>query len=185
MKPMVVFDFETTGLSPDEGARVTEVAAVIVQDGKILSRYQSLMNAGVHVPAFITDLTGISNAMVQSAPSSKEVMRELCDFVGPLQIVAHNASFDKKFYEHECRLSGRQLPKHFACSMLVARRLFPNSPNHKLGTLVNVLGISHSGQFHRARSDAEMTAGLLLKIFERLEADYNISHPTHEILMRL
>jgi DNA polymerase III subunit epsilon len=118
MEPMVVLDFETTGLSPDEGARVTEVAAVIVQDGKILSRYQSLMNAGVHVPAFITDLTGISNAMVQSAPSSKEVMRELCDFVGPLQIVAHNASFDKKFTNMNavCLVDSCQNILHVQCS---------------------------------------------------------------------
>ena len=98
MEVVAVIDFETTGLSPAQGDRATEVAAVIVEDGRVVDRYQSLMNAGVRIPAFIEALTGISNAMVRSAPPAGEVMREVSDFVGDIPIVAHNASFDAKFW---------------------------------------------------------------------------------------
>jgi len=185
MDPIAVIDFETTGLSPGEGARATEVAAVIVQDGNIVSRYQSLMNAGVHVPGFITNLTGITNAMVQDAPAARQVMDELCKFLGPLPLVAHNASFDKKFFENECHLASITHESQFACSMLVARRLFPGAPNHKLGTLVNHLKIRKTGQFHRALSDAEMTAQVVLEIYRKLSEDHNISHPSHAMLRKL
>jgi len=185
METMAIIDFETTGLSPKDGARATEIAAVIVQDTKIVGRYQSLMNAGVTVPTFITELTGITNLMVRSAPSSSQVMQEVLEFVGRLPIVAHNASFDKKFFEYECLLAGKTPSNQFVCSMLVSRRLFPTSPNHKLGTLVRALNITKTGDFHRALSDAEMTAELLLKFGEHLKKDYGIDYPTHALLRKL
>ena len=64
MSPIAVIDFETTGISPAHGDRATEVAIVLVESGRVVDRFQSLMNAGIRVPAFITQLTGISNAMV-------------------------------------------------------------------------------------------------------------------------
>ena len=67
MEPVVVIDFETTGLPTDHGARATEIAAVLVRDGEIVDRYQSLMNAGQRVPAFIQSLTGITNRMIRAA----------------------------------------------------------------------------------------------------------------------
>ena len=76
MGRIAVIDFETTGMSPDFGDRPTEVAIVLVEDGRIVDRYQSLMNAGVRVSSFITQLTGITNAMVASAPPAAQVMRE-------------------------------------------------------------------------------------------------------------
>ena len=99
MEAVAVIDFETTGLSPAQGDRATEIAAVIVEDGRVVDRYQSLMNAGVRIPAYIEALTGITNAMVRSAPSAGEVMRDVSDFVGDMPIVAHNASFDAKFWD--------------------------------------------------------------------------------------
>lgn len=73
METVAVIDFETTGLSPGLGARATEVAAVLVRGGRIVDRYESLMNAGVHVPGFITALTGITTAMVRAAPPAGQV----------------------------------------------------------------------------------------------------------------
>ena len=70
MERVVVIDFETTGLSPAQGDRATEIAAVIVHNGSVLDRYQSLMNAGVSIPSHIQNLTGISSAMVRAAPSA-------------------------------------------------------------------------------------------------------------------
>src|SRR5439155_5583810 len=73
VKPIAVIDFETTGLSPAMGDRATEVAIVLVEGGRVVDRFQSLMNAGVRIPAFITGLTGITNAMVAPAPDATAV----------------------------------------------------------------------------------------------------------------
>src|SRR5690606_35810328 len=74
MDTIAVIDFETTGISPEHGARATEIAAVLVRDGVVVDRYQSLMNAGAWVPPFIEALTGISNEMVRAAPPAARVM---------------------------------------------------------------------------------------------------------------
>ena len=79
---MAVIDFETTGLSPAQGDRATEIAVVILRDGEVVERYQSLMNAGVRIPSYIQELTGISDAMIRAAPPVAEVMREAAAFVG-------------------------------------------------------------------------------------------------------
>ena len=94
MKPIAVIDFETTGMSPAQQARATEIGVVIIEGGQITARYQSLMNSGAWVPPFIEQLTGISNAMVRSAPPAAEVMHEVAEFVGDIPMLAHNAAFD-------------------------------------------------------------------------------------------
>jgi len=71
-----VIDFETTGISPGCGDRATEVAIVLLEGGQVVDRFQSLMNAGVRIPSFITQLTGITNAMVAGAPDAAQVMGE-------------------------------------------------------------------------------------------------------------
>jgi len=73
----------------------------ILENGKVVDRYQSLMNAGVRIPSYIEALTGISDAMIRSAPPVAEVMREVSDFVGDYPLVAHNASFDSRFWDAE------------------------------------------------------------------------------------
>ena len=126
---IAVLDFETTGMSPAQQARATEVGVVIVEDGRIVARYQSLMNSGAWVPPFIEQLTGISNAMLRSAPPAAQVMREVADFVGERPLLAHNASFDQKFWDAELALIGRRRAQPFACSLLLARRLLPQAPS--------------------------------------------------------
>ena len=106
MEPIAVIDFETTGMSPGHSCRATEIAAVIVEDGRIVARYQNLMNSGAYVPPFIESLTGISNAMLRKAPPAAEV----AEFVGRTPLVAHNASFDQKFWDAELGLIQRQRP---------------------------------------------------------------------------
>lgn len=161
---VVVIDFETTGISPEHGARATEVAAVLVADGKILARYQSLMNAGVRIPPFIEELTGISNRMVRQAPDASRVMGELAEFIGGTPLVAHNASFDKKFLQAEFSRINISPRSEMLCSMRVARRVYPQAANHKLETLVRHARINKTGAYHRALADAEMTAGLWLEM---------------------
>lgn len=162
LNSFIVLDFETTGLSPNVGARTTEVAAVLVENGRMTDRYQSLMNPGVRIPSFIQDLTGITNQMISKAPNNAKVMKELHQFIGKTPLVAHNASFDKKFLDAELELVGLKAPQPMACSLLVARRVYQKAPNHKLGTLVKYKNIETNGVFHRALADAEMTARLWL-----------------------
>ncbi len=167
MNKFAVIDFETTGLSPSHGARVTEVAVVLIQNGVIVDRYQSLMNAGVRIPPNIEELTGITNSMLGKAPPAERIIRHVVELTKGSVLVAHNAAFDMKFLEHESRLARCVSEKNSLCTMLLARRFFPDMPNHKLGTLANHLQIKPSGSFHRAMTDAEVTARLFLEITSR------------------
>ncbi|TVS09744.1 MAG: 3'-5' exonuclease [Wenzhouxiangella sp.] len=174
MNSYAVIDFETTGLSPAHGARPTEIAVVLVSGGEIVDRYQSLMNPGVPIPYDIQAFTGISNAMVRSAPSVAEVMAEAVRFAGGRPIVAHNAAFDRKFWEAETGADRARRSETFLCSLLLARRLFPAAPNHKLATLVRSLGLPVAGRFHRALADAECTAHLFIRLQQEIEHLFGI-----------
>jgi DNA polymerase-3 subunit epsilon len=185
MNTYAVIDFETTGLSPDYGARPTEIAVVLVRKKKIVDRYQSLMNPEVPIPYFIQEMTGITNEMVIKAPKISDVMREASSFVRDYPILAHNATFDKKFWDYELRKLKIKSRTDFACSLLLARRLFPSAPNHKLATLVKILGIPKKAGFHRALADAEYTAHLLVCIQRELEERYKLTNIDHQLLLDL
>ena len=185
MSLIAVIDFETTGLSPAMGDRATEVAIVLLEGGQIVDRFQSLMNAGVHIPAFITSLTGISNAMIAGAPPADRVMRDASRFVGHAPLVAHNAAFDRKFWQAELAMAGEAAVHPFACTLLVSRRLYPHAPSHKLGVLVDYHDLPRAGRAHRALADAEMAAALLGQIQHDLRTRHGITRPDHALLMLL
>jgi DNA polymerase-3 subunit epsilon len=169
---VVVLDFETTGMSPDYGDRAIEVGAVRLEQGQVTGRFQALMNPGRHINGFIEGLTGITNDMVSDAPGCESVMDEFADFIDGYHLVAHNASFDRRFLDAELRRIGRDYSGEFACSMLAARRVYPDAPNHRLGTLVEYRNIPTDGTFHRALADAEMTAGLWVSMLDELHGRY-------------
>ncbi len=175
LETLVVLDFETSGISPDCGDRAIEVGAVKLRGGQVIERFQSLMNPGLRINSFIESYTGITNQMVQDAPPSAEVMRNFAGFVGSLPLVAHNASFDRRFLDAELDLIGLQRQQAFGCSMLAARRVYPDAPNHKLETLVRYRILRTDGTFHRALADAEMTAHLWLAMIEDLRAHYGFA----------
>lgn len=163
---LAVIDFETTGMGPSQGARATEIAVVRVEAGRITDRYQSLMRTGVWVPPFIEALTGISNEMLRDAPPAARVMQEVAEFTRGLPLVAHNAAFDRSFWIAEMAYAGLEPDpaQRFACTLLLARRLWPEAPDHKLGTLQRWAGLKRDGQAHRALSDADVTAQLLIAL---------------------
>ena len=185
MERIAVIDFETTGLSPNSSCRATEIAVVMLENGRIVERYQSLMNAGVRVPAFIEQLTGISNAMLRTAPPAERVMEEVNEFVGCTPLLAHNASFDQKFWDFELGRIKRTRLQNFACSLLLARRLMPAAPNHKLGTLTTFAQLPHTGQAHRAMADAEMAANLAQHLAGELRQRHGISEVSHPLFCSL
>ncbi|RRW56762.1 PolC-type DNA polymerase III [Pseudomonas moraviensis] len=185
MERIAVIDFETTGLSPNSSCRATEIAVVMLENGRIVERYQSLMNAGVRVPVFIEQLTGISNAMLRTAPPAERVMEEVNEFVGCTPLLAHNASFDQKFWDFELGQIKRTRLQNFACSLLLARRLMPAAPNHKLGTLTTFAQLPHTGQAHRAMADAEMAANLMAHLAEELRGKHGVRELNHDLLCKL
>ena len=169
---VIVLDFETTGLSPDMGDRAIEIGAVKLVDGELVDRFQKLMNPGQRINNFIENYTGISNTMLSKAPPCEEVMLEFSGFIEGYNLVAHNASFDSRFLGAEFNHVGCSQNFSFACSMLISRRVYPDAPNHKLGTLVKYKTLPNDGTFHRALADAEMTAHLWLSMM----ADINMTH---------
>jgi DNA polymerase-3 subunit epsilon len=185
LERIAVIDFETTGLSPNSSCRATEIAVVMLENGRIVERYQSLMNAGVRVPAFIEQLTGISNAMLRTAPPAERVMEEVNEFVGCTPLLAHNASFDQKFWDFELGRIKRTRLQNFACSLLLARRLMPAAPNHKLGTLTTFARLPHTGQAHRAMADAEMAANLMAHLADELRGKHGVRELNHDLLCKL
>lgn len=169
-KPVVMLDFETTGLSPAQGARITEVAALRIVDGRIVERFVSLINCEVDIPSDITALTGITQAMVDSAPPVAKVLPELLYFIGKDALSAHNASFDAKFLAAESeRLELQASYSELICSLLLSRRLAPGLTSYSLSRLAASLGIRFSGQAHRAEADAEVSAQVLLHLCAQLQ----------------
>lgn len=185
MTTVAVIDFETTGLSPAMGDRATEVAIVMVERDQVVDRFQSLMNAGVRISAFIEAYTGISNAMIATAPPASQVMAEANRFVGRRPMVAHNASFDRRFWAAELERVGEPASQPFACTLLLSRRLFPQAPNFRLGSLAAFHDLPVSGRAHRALADAETAAALLGRIRHDLRTRFGVSEPRHELLVKL
>lgn len=116
--PVIVLDFETTGMSPQWGDRPIEVGAVRLENDLIVDRFESLMNPDFLLPGFIEQLTGISNQLVAEAPPCEEVMKRFADWIGDTPLVAHNASFDRKFLDAELALLGGDRGNPMACSAL-------------------------------------------------------------------
>ena len=184
-QPIAVIDFETTGISPQHDARATEVAIVMLEGDQIVDRYQSLMRTGAWIPPFITQLTGITNAMVADAPAAEDVMRKAARFVGDAPMVAHNAAFDRKFRQAELAHAGLSADQPFACTVLLSRRVYPEAPSHSLGRLIDHLGLPRAGRAHRALADAEMAAALLARLQGDLCQRYGLPWPEHALLAQM
>lgn len=194
METLAVIDFETTGLGPTQGGRATEIAAVLVQNGEIVGRFQSLMNSGAWVPPFITQLTGISNEMLHTAPPARAVMHEVARFTKGCPLVAHNAAFDRGFWQAElaraeCEAAEPDTAHAFACTMLLSRRLYPHAENHRLATLARLHALPSAGRAHRALADAEVTAHLLMRmqrdVAERFAEPLRGASATHALLVAM
>jgi DNA polymerase-3 subunit epsilon len=183
--PVIVFDFETTGLSPRRGDRAIEIGAALVENGRIIDRFHSLMNPGIPVSPFIEGLTGISSAMVRSAPACAEVMAGFADFIGQHPLVAHNVTFDARFLDAELAHINRVRTNETVCTLLTARRIYPHLSTHKLEALVRYKKLHSDGVFHRAAADAEMTARLWLAMIEDVKRLYGLSELSLETIQKL
>ncbi len=182
---VVVLDFETTGLSPNMGDRAIEIGAVRIENGEVTGRFQELMNPGCRISGFIEDYTGISNSMLRDADPCESVMERFSDFIGDFNLVAHNASFDQRFLDAELSRVSRRRAGDFVCSMLAARRIFQDAPNHKLGSLVDYAGLPVDGTFHRALYDSEMTVKIWLRMLDTIGDRHGIFDAPFALMQKL
>lgn len=155
----VAIDVETTGLSPTSNELI-EVSAIKYDGDKKIDTFSTLIKPKVRIPYYITNITGITNDMVEDAPEVEVVMPELVKFVGDLPIVAHNANFDYKFIQN---YSNNSFTKNNVIDTVpIGRKLYPGLPNHKLGTIAKHIGITEDG-FHRAEFDCECCAKIYME----------------------
>ncbi|MGH9078584.1 MAG: exonuclease domain-containing protein [Acidimicrobiales bacterium] len=163
----VVVDVETTGGSPATSS-LTEVAAARYRGGEMLGTFQTLVRPDQRIPPFISALTGISDAMVQGAPTVEAVLPPLLEFVGGAVLVGHNIRFDLSFLDHALGSAGRDpLANHAVDTLALARRLVRDAvTNCKLSTLATALRLPHQPS-HRALADVLATGDLLHALLER------------------
>jgi DNA polymerase-3 subunit epsilon len=164
----VVLDLETTGGSPAND-RITEVGAVKIRGGEVLGTFHTLVNPGVAIPPLISALTGITNGMVAGAEPIEVVLPCLLEFLGGAVLVAHNASFDRRFIQANLERHGYQrLANRVVCTARLARKLLPRDeiPNVRLATLAAYLGATVA-PCHRALTDARATVDVFHSLLER------------------
>jgi DNA polymerase-3 subunit alpha (Gram-positive type) len=163
-EPYIVLDIETTGLSKHTH-KITEIAAIKVENNKIASKFETLINPETKIPSFITSLTGISNQMVRDSPTIDEVMPKFSIFLAQHPIVAHCAGFDYGFLNHNAQLHlEKELTNKPICTRKISRRLIPELGSYKLSSLCEHFNLKNE-LAHRAMPDAEVTH----KIFNNLK----------------
>jgi DNA polymerase-3 subunit epsilon len=164
----VVLDLETTGGSPAND-RITEVGAVKIRGGEVLGSFHSLVNPEVSIPPLISALTGITDGMVAEAEPIEVVLPCLLEFLGGAVLVAHNASFDRRFVQANLERHGYQrIANRVVCTARLARKLLPRDevPNVRLATLATYLGATVA-PCHRALTDAQATVDVFHGLLER------------------
>ncbi|MDF2523911.1 MAG: polymerase alpha subunit, partial [Clostridiales bacterium] len=163
----VVFDLETTGLNSYKD-RITEIGAVKILNGEIVDRFSSFVNPQIHIPEFITKLTGITDEMVREAPPIEEVLPQFLDFVKDAPLAAHNASFDMGFIKHCAKAMEIEIKNTVIDTLQLSRYMFPELSRHKLNIVSKHLGIDLENH-HRAVDDSKATGEILIKCFEMLK----------------
>lgn len=168
----VAIDIETTGLDAGRDS-IIEIAAITFRDADILDEFSSLVNPQRDVPPFITQLTGITQQMVDEAPSLFSLKPRLRSILGDHVLIGHNVDFDLGFLREERLGTGN----HRIDTVTLASILFPQAGRFNLEALVHYLNLPDpaQGQAHRALDDAEQTVELFLALRERaLEIDYDL-----------
>lgn len=171
MKDFVVLDLETTGLTPKTD-RILEIGAVKVKNGEICDQLALLVNPERKIPERITELTGITDEMVQDAPLREEAVRALTEFCEELPLLGHNILFDYSFVKHEAVNLGLTFEKEALDTLQIARQALPELESRSLEFLCGYFGICRENA-HRALDDALET----LELYRILEQKFFTEHP--------
>ena len=180
-----VVDIETTGLSSTDDS-IIEIGAIMYENGVAVDTFASLLQPkvnelGDYVSPFITNLTGITNEMLDSAPPTEDVLAEFFDFLGDAVIVGYNVNFDVNFlYDSILEHLGEYMTNDFVDILRMAKKLYPDMPHHRLGDMTARFGIINRNA-HRALSDVEATYGCL----EEFKTEAEIQHGSTEEFINL
>lgn len=153
-----IVDLETTGGSATK-SRITEIAVYKTDGKKVVDSFTSLVNPGRPIPRHITNLTGITNEMVEKAPSFAEILQQIETITQNNVFVAHNVNFDYGFMRAEYERCGLQFVRKKLCTVRLSRQIIKNQPSYSLGKLTANLGIQLKDR-HRAAGDAKATVAL-------------------------
>ena len=166
----IVFDVETTGLSPLDGDRIVEIAAMKVKGLQVVDKFYSLVNPKRRIPHEATNVHQITDEMVTGAPTAAEVLPSMIAFISGGCVAGHNVRFDLNFLCHELHLAGRKLKDETPAidTLKMSRELLPYLSNHKLSYLARSLGVTVT-ETHRAMSDVDITVKVMLRLLEMAE----------------
>jgi DNA polymerase III subunit epsilon len=165
----VMLDLETTGGNAVHD-RITEIAAVRVENGVETERWSTLVNPGVRIPPFIQSLTGISDAMVEDAPTFEKVAPKLLELLNGAVFVAHNVRFDHGFVLNELARMDIALKVKTLCTVRLSRKLYPQHKGHGLDAIMRRHGLTTQAR-HRAMGDVDMVLQWLGIAASELGAD--------------
>ncbi|MEG1058561.1 MAG: PolC-type DNA polymerase III [Clostridia bacterium] len=157
-----VFDLETTGFNPKYD-KITEVAVAKVRDGKIVDEFTTFVNPERPIPLPVQQLTHITEDMVKNAPTVDKMLPKFLEFTKGSILVAHNSKFDMSFIKHYADEEKLEVCNGVIDTLTIARELYPNFENHKLGTIAQELGVSLEGA-HRAINDVRATVEIFLQM---------------------
>jgi len=168
--PFTVFDFETTGMSPKRD-EIVEIGAVRMDVNGNLTRFESLVNPCIPIPARATSVHGITDEMVYKSPVFKDIAGKFLKFIDGSKLVAHNARFDYSFLQESLMRNGFQpLNGGVYDSVILTRKAFPGLPAYSLQALQRgfYLQCDYPGKAHRAGYDAELTMRLFGIVMDKL-----------------
>jgi DNA polymerase III subunit epsilon len=167
--PLVILDLETTGLDC-KTQRVTEIALIRIESGAVVETWQSLINPGIPIPQDNFEFTGISNAMVASAPPFHAVLDMLAQYLDGAVVVAHNASFDRSFLVEEFKRARCLFDHPMLCTVELSRLLFPTEKRHNLDSIIYRHNLQVESR-HRAMGDVQLVWQWLQKMIRQQDAD--------------
>lgn len=156
VKDYIVFDLETTGLRPELDA-IIEISAIKVENGDVLSKYSTLVNPEMHIPASATAVNGITDEMVAAAPGLYTAVGEFLEFIGDSILVGHNIhTFDTNFiYDAAVSTMNREVRNDYIDTLYMSRKCLPQLAHHRLSDISEYFNIDISGA-HRALNDCIM-----------------------------
>ena len=163
---LIAFDTETSGKYP-LSAEICEIAAVKWRNGEVVETFETLIKPSKLMGAEVIAIHGITNEMVETAPSISAKIAEFHKFIEGGVVVAHHSPFDLGFVSHEFEKANLPLPTEPAlCSSLLSRKLFPESENHRLQTLIKFFNLNQ-GTAHRALDDTKACLDVALRCLEK------------------
>jgi DNA polymerase III subunit epsilon len=167
---IVFLDLETTGAT-SHFDRITEIGCVEVEGGRFLGEWSTLVNPGIRIPPAIQALTGITDAMVESAPSFADIAEGLAERLRGKLLIAHNARFDYGFLRNEFKRLGVEFASQVVCTVKLSRKLYPQHRRHNLDSLISRHNIQCSER-HRALGDARALWDFVQVIAREFDAEH-------------